>query len=127
MSFTTRHTEPFLTDTLQEEEDEQKKVEDQKAKADALFQELQVGAMEYGKHALMIGGVIAGVYVVMDALLPDEQDEAALLETAPTVRENPENGLSVGKALQGLAWTIAAGWARQQLTHYIEAQRKTDA
>ena len=133
MSLLTRHTKPFSSDTPREKEQMKETVESYRQQMDAQWQELKGDATHYGKQALVIGGVVAGVYLLMDALLPAEDGtEEQPLTPAPVKPDVPrpkstDDGLSVGTALRGLAWTFAVGWARKQLTHFVEAEKKTDA
>jgi hypothetical protein len=133
MSLLTRHTKPFSSDTPREKEQMQETVEGYRQQMDAQWQELKGDATHYGKQALIIGGVVAGVYLLMDALLPaedsTEEEPQASAPVPPEVSrpKSTDEGLSVGKALRGLAWTFAVGWARKQLTHFVEAEKKTDA
>lgn len=128
MSLLTRHAKPFSSDTVRQKELVKEKAQVYRQKVDAQWQELQTDARHYGKQALVIGGVFAGVYVVMNALLPSDEEEQ-IDEVKDQVRfVAPERkSSSVGKALGGLAISFAIGWARQKLSHYVEAEKKTDA
>lgn len=122
MSLLTRHAKPFSSDTVQQKELVKEKAQAYRQKVDAQWQELQTDAQHYGKQALVIGGVFAGVYVVMNALLPSH-DEEQIDEGKEHIRivAPEQKSSSVGKALGGLAMSFAIGWARRKLSHYIEA------
>lgn len=127
MSLFTRHAKPFSSDTLRQKEVLQESVDNYRQKMDAQWQELQTNARHYGKQALVIGGVLAGVYLIMNALLStDTEEEQAEEEEVPEPvkivspeQESSSGKLAVGKALKGLAWSLAIGWARQKLFHFI--------
>lgn len=134
MSFSPKHSKPFSSDTLREKEELREAVEGYRQRLDAQWQELQTNAATYGKQALIIGGVIAGVYLLVETILPaaddeeEEVEEVVEVETPVKIKKaSSESDFKIGKALQSLAWTIAAGWARQQISNYIAAQTQSDA
>ncbi len=132
VSLLTRYAKPFSSDTIRNKELLKVNVAGYRQKMEAQWQELQTDARHYGKQALVIGGVFAGVYVLMNALLPDPDEgesgkEKDQEKTVMSKRETSSGGLAMGKVLRGLAVSFAVGWARQKLSHYTEAEKKTDA
>jgi hypothetical protein len=134
MSFSPKHSKPFSSDTLRKKEELRETVDGYRQKLDAQWQELQTNTTLYGKQALVIGGIIAGVYLLLETILPKADDEEEFEEkeivakTPPKIQKiKSESDFKIGKALQGLAWTLVSGWARQQFSNYIAAQTKSDA
>lgn len=118
-------SKPFSSDT---DEDMQMLMHDATVYRDKLegqWDELKTDAKEYGKHALVIGGVVTATFLVLNALLPDteeEQEVVKLVDREPVEREvivKSNNANTVISAVQSLAWTLAIGWARQKLKNYI--------
>ncbi|MNL47412.1 hypothetical protein D3C87_1702020 [compost metagenome] len=66
----------------------------------------------------------------MNALLPKgKKKKEILVEPVEPVEKKVTKIKSqsvVGQAVQSLAWTLAVGWARQKLKHFIEDERKTE-
>jgi hypothetical protein len=83
------------------------------------WDEVKDDTLHYGKNALVIGGVVAGVYLVMDALLPASGTSE---EVSRDTKNHDSNSNSAVNALKGLAWTLALSWARKRLTTYLEAE-----
>lgn len=135
MSFSPKHSKPFSSDTLREKEELREAVEGYRQRLDTQWHELQTNASLYGKQALVIGGVIAGVYLLLETILPkaddeEEYEEADVVPAEPPVKiqkVKSESDFKISKALQGLAWTLATGWARQQISNYIAAQTQSNA
>lgn len=132
MSLLTRHTKPFSSDTPRQKELLKEQVEGYRQQLNAQWQELQTNATHYGKHALIVGGVVAGVYVVLNTLLPEEEEETIDQQPRPIglvalAQESSSIGPTIGKALRGIAWSLAIGWARQKVSHYLEAEKKSNA
>jgi hypothetical protein len=118
-------SKPFSSDT---EEDMQVLIHDASVYRDKLegqWDDLKTDAKEYGKHALIIGGVVTTTFLVLNALLPDPKKKVKaveLLEREPAetkIKFANQGQNTVVSAVQSLAWTLAVGWARQKLKNYI--------
>lgn len=134
-------TKPFSSDTDKDKQDLLLDADIYRDKLENQWSELKTDATEYGKKALVIGGVVATTFVVMNAFLPkskkDKEKEAAknrneeaqenqlhLISEKRLKKEKRQS--QVGQAVQSLAWTLAVAWARQKLKHIIEDERKTE-
>jgi hypothetical protein len=125
-------SKPFSSDT---EEDMQVLMHDASVYRDKLegqWDDLKTDAKEYGKHALIIGGVVTTTYLVLNALLPNpKKNEKAVKFVASEpmeekVKFKSQSQNTVVSAVQSLAWTLAVGWARQKLKNYIADDRNSN-
>lgn len=123
-------TKPFSSDTDKDKEGLLQDADLYRDKLEVQWSGLKKEATEYGKQALVIGGVLATTFVVMNALLPKDKKKKKeiLIEPAEPVGKVKvvKKQSAVGQAVQSLAWTLAVGWARQKLKHLIEDERKTE-
>ena len=125
-------SKPFSSDT---EEDMQVLIHDASVYRDKLegqWDDLKTDAKQYGKHALIIGGVVTTTFLVLNALLPDTKKKGSpvkLVESEPVrkkVKVKSQSQNTVVGAVQSLAWTLAVGWARQKLKNYIADDRNSN-
>lgn len=128
--YTPEISQPFSTDTQSEREELKTLVETYRNRLETQWEDLKDNATHYGKQALIIGGTLLAAYVLLEALLPDEDKE----EPAPPPQGNSEpvavkkeSGFSIGGALQSLAWTLALNWAQQKLSLYMQEELETNA
>ncbi|MCF2489992.1 hypothetical protein [Dyadobacter sp. CY347] len=129
-------TKPFSSDTDKDKQDLLLDADLYKDKLELQWSGLKTDATEYGKKALIIGGVVATTYVVMNAILPKNkkdiraaEEEAEAFERAQAFKAGEakqKSKFAVGAAVQSLAWTLAVGWARQKLKHLIADDRKIE-
>lgn len=124
-------TKPFSSDTDLDKRDLQLDAELYKDKLELQWSDLKSDASTYGKQALIIGGVIATTYVVMNAVLPDYKKDKKVVDEEPVIRVEKKSSkkkaqFALGQAVQSLAWTLAVGWARQKLKHLIADDQKTE-
>ena len=63
-------TKPFSSDTDRDKQELQLDAEVYREKLETQWHGLKTDATAYGKQALVIGGVVATTFVVMNALLP---------------------------------------------------------
>ena len=128
-------SKPFSSDTDLEKESLMYEANLYRDKLEDQWGDLKTDARQYGKQALIIGGVVTTTFLVVNALLPDnkkkskelkikdaERQQLAIKEVK--VKKSKEN--TVRSAVQSLAWTLAIGWARQKLEKYIADDRKTE-
>jgi hypothetical protein len=125
-------SKPFSSDT---DEDMQVLMHDASVYRDQLegqWDDLKTDAKEYGKQALIIGGVVTTTFLVLNALLPDtgkDKKNSVIAHAEPEVKKvkaKLQNKNTVVGAVQSLAWTLAIGWARKKLQNYIADDRKTN-
>ncbi|MCE6988530.1 hypothetical protein [Dyadobacter sp. CY323] len=129
-------TKPFSSDTDKEKQELLQDADLYKERLEGQWTNLKSDATEYGKKALVIGGVVVTTFVVMNAILPktkkdkEREKEKQRLDELVLVKKsritNKKTQATVMQAVQGLAWTFAIGWARQKLKHLIEDERKTE-
>ncbi|MFN8344734.1 MAG: hypothetical protein U0X91_07010 [Spirosomataceae bacterium] len=90
------------------------------------IEDLKADAGHLGKQALIIGGTIAAVYVLLELLLPDEEPEESVVlkKKTPIVIEHHEEEPSwLVKAATSYAATWALGMARQKLIDFLATQK----
>jgi hypothetical protein len=94
------------------------------------IEDLKVDAVEIGKQALVIGGVIAVVYLLVDALLPEDEPEIKSKNTSNVsggIERHTEKTSWVVKAVTSYATTWLLGLARQKLMDFLATQQNTNA
>lgn len=124
-------SKPFSSDTDQEKQGLMQEADLYRDKLELQWDDLKKDASQYGKQALIIGGVVTTTYLVMRAVLPKPKEK---LEIKPKEKQNFKESIAVKKksnfavmdAVQSLAWTLAVGWARQKLKNYIADDQKPD-
>jgi hypothetical protein len=124
-------SKPFSSDTDLDKKGLQHDAALYRDQLDLQWSDLKNDATNYGKQALIIGGVIATTYVVMNAVLPDNKKGKKKIEEEPEIRVEKRSSkkkaqFALGQAVQSLAWTLAVGWARQKLKHLIADDQKTE-
>ncbi|WAC11547.1 hypothetical protein [Dyadobacter pollutisoli] len=121
-------TKPFSSDTDQDKKELLQDADLYRDKLESQWSDLKKDATEYGKQALVIGGVVATTFLVMNAVLPKnkKKSEEPIIPTQKGKISKKKTQFAVGQAVQSLAWTLAVGWARQKLKHFIADERKTE-
>jgi hypothetical protein len=125
-------TKPFSSDTDKEKKDLLLDADLYRDKLELQWSGLKSDASTYGKQALIIGGVVATTFVVLNAFLPKSKKEkrveaeAEAREAYKAIESKHDKKFAVGAAVQSLAWTLAVGWARQKLKHIIADDRKIE-
>lgn len=122
-NFNPKIIQPFSSDTREDLIELSERAEHYKQKLDTQWDVLKKEAGNYGSKALIIGGVTAGVYLVMNALLPREDDEEAFEAAAPQPRN--QSGPALGSAIKSLIWAAALGLAKQKISDYIASKSET--
>ncbi|TLV00448.1 hypothetical protein [Dyadobacter luticola] len=128
---------PFSSDTDKDKLDLQLDADVYREKLEHQWSDLKTEATSYGKQALVIGGVVATSYLVMNAFLPKTKkdkeaekkkqapkEEFVLIEKSKLKKDKARS--TAGQAVQSLAWTLAVGWARQKLKHLMQDEQKTE-
>ena len=132
-------TKPFSSDTVRDKVDLALDAEIYRDKLENQWSSLKVEATEYGKQALVIGGVVTATFLVMNAILPKskkdkererekalQQQQAQLVVVDKKKVEKAKTQSHVLQAVQSLAWTLAVGWARQKIKHLVDDERKSE-
>jgi hypothetical protein len=124
--------EPF-GDTAARKQNLQQTTESLKDQLNEKLADLKIDGARLGKQALVIGGSIAAVYVLLQMLLPDEEPDYRPQQfnngsQQPMIVERHNNKSSwVGKAVQSFVITTVLGIARQKLMEFLESQNQTNA
>lgn len=120
-------SQPFSSDSVEEKQELMEEAEQYKEKLEKQWKGIKSEAGQYGKQALIIGGVVTTSYLLMRAVLPKNKKEKSLKEdekvkiVAPKKSSYPVKG-----AIQSLVWTLAVGWAQQKLKKYIADDGEPD-
>lgn len=121
---------PFSSDTNEEMQLLMHDANVYREKLEGQWDGLKMEAQEFGKNALIIGGVVTTTFLVLNVLLPDTGEGeriTKLTETGPEIKKKKHKSQhTVLSAVQSLAWTLAMGWARNKLKSYIADDRKTN-
>jgi hypothetical protein len=128
---TVKLSKPFSSDTTEEKEDLLREAGIYRDKLENQWKGLKTDASEYGKRALIIGGVVTTAFLVMKAFLPKEKKTKVIYEETekPVLKQKvykKKSSFAVGSAVQSLAWTLAVGWARKKLQNYIADDQEPD-
>ncbi len=120
-------TSPFSSRTVEEKQVLSERLEQYKEQLNSQWLEVKEDAIDYGKKAAVISGIILGVYGLMELVLP-AADEDRKSDTA--VRRKPEvsrqAGFSVGNAFQSILWAAAMAWAKKKVTDFVVAEKPSD-
>lgn len=119
---------PFSSRTEEEKEILNQRLNLYKDKLDDQWSDMKSDFVEHGKRAAIIGGVVLGVFGIMNALLPDPDDEPA---EQTEVRQAPDAtrarlGVPLAGAIQSLLWTVAMSWAKQKVADFVVATKPAD-
>lgn len=91
--------------------------------------DLKADASQVGKQALVIGGTLAVVYLLLELFLPDDDPENSLKgdSAAPIMLQAPNESSSwLTKAVTSYAVTWALGLAREKLMEFLATQQHTN-
>lgn len=122
---------PFSSNTEEEKEALNQRLNLYKDKLDDQWTELRSDFAEHGKRAAIIGGVVLGVYGLMNLILPkaDDEEESEQLQAAARpsrpVKEK-QAGLSLSGAVQSLLWTVAMSWAKEKVKDFVVADKSAN-
>ncbi len=123
----TSFEQPFGDTSLRK--NELKQVSDgYKQVLDDKIADLKIDASRIGKQALVIGGSIATVYLLLELLLPDDESEIKNVPSNGTVvieRKSEHSWLA--KGLQSMAMTALLALAKQKLEDFLENQTEINA
>ena len=119
---------PFSSNTEEEKEVLSQRLNLYKDKLDDQWSEIKKDVAVHGTRAAIIGGVILGVYGLVNALLPEaDEDEHELAQQAsPQPTRQAKAGLPISGAIQSLLWTVAMSWAKQKVKDFVVADKSVD-
>ena len=115
-------TEPFAN-TAARKESLANATESLKASLDSKLASLKTDGLDVAKTALIIGGSVLAVYLLLEAVLPDEdenEEESAIKKSkSRTIVLKQAESSFITKAVTGYAVTFLLGLAKQKLTDYL--------
>ncbi len=111
---------------LQQTSDNYKQVLEEK------ISDLKTDASRVGKQALVIGGSIAAVYLLLEMVLPaDDEHEIKTINSpsgvTPIVVERQKESSWLSKSLQTMATTALLTLAKQKLGDFLAVQTESNA
>ena len=124
-------SKPFSSDTLEEKEDLLKEAGLYRDKLESQWEGLKSDASQYGKHALIIAGVVSVSFLITNAFLLKKKGSKVVTDEPekPVIKQKvykKRSSFAIGDAVQSLAWTLAVGWARKKLQNFIADDQKPD-
>jgi|GEM_PF-1006868 len=124
-------SKPFSSDTLEEKEDLLKEAGLYRDKLESQWEGLKSDASQYGKHALIITGVVSVSFLITNAFLLKKKGSKVVTDEPekPVIKQKvykKRSSFAIGDAVQSLAWTLAVGWARKKLQNFIADDQKPD-
>jgi hypothetical protein len=122
--------EPFGNTTNRKTELQQSS-DDYKQMLEEKISDLKTDASRIGKQALVIGGSIAAAYLLLEMILPADDDEIEtknnLSSVTPIVVERPKESSWLSKSLQTMATTALLALAKQKLSDFLAVQTEPNA
>ncbi len=113
-------TEPFA-DTNARKESLASTADALKESLDSKLESLRTDATHAGKTALIIGGSVLAVYLLLEAILPDEDadDETPKGKKKRPIMVEKQESSVITKAVAGYAVSFLLGLAKQKLSDYL--------
>ncbi|MEZ4900783.1 MAG: hypothetical protein R2822_03035 [Spirosomataceae bacterium] len=97
---------------------------------EAKIEDLEIDTKRIGKQALIIGGSITAVYLLLELLLPDDETESKTVipptNTPIIIERHPEKSSWVSKTVTSFAMTWALEVARQKLMEFLATQQQAN-
>ncbi len=118
---------PFTSRTEEEKDVLNERLNLYKDKLDDQLSGIKSDLSEYGKRAAIIGGVILGVYGLLNLILPEADDEEPLRsaeEIAPAKKAGI--GVPLAGAIQSILWTVAMSWAKEKVKDFVVADKSAN-
>ena len=94
---------------------------------EAKIEDLEIDTKRIGKQALVIGGTITAVYLLLELLLPDDESEGRAVNSQankPIVIEQRSSWLTKTVTSLALSWALEV--ARQKLTEFLATHQQTE-
>lgn len=122
---------PFSSKTEEEKEILNQRLNLYKDKLDDQWTDIKSDLAGHGKRAAVIGGVVLGVYGLLNLILPEADEDIAEAEErkehpAPSKSRTAQSGLSLSGALQSLLWTVAMSWAKEKVKDFVTADKSAN-
>ncbi len=117
---------PFTSRTEEEKDVLNERLNLYKDKLDDQWSGIKSDLSEYGKRAAVIGGVILGVYGLLNLILPEADDEPqhSAEEIAPAKKAGI--GVPLAGAIQSILWTVAMSWAKERVKDFVVADKSAN-
>lgn len=123
---------PFSSPTEEEKEALKERLNLYKDRLDDQWTDIKSDFAGHAKRAAVIGGVILGVYGLLDLVLPKPQEEEEtefpeIKAGRPKVKSSgPGMGVHLAGAMQSLLWTVAMSWAKEKVKDFVVAGKPAD-
>ena len=120
---------PFSSRTEEEKEELNQRLNLYKDKLDDQWSDMKSSLAGYGKRAAIIGGVVLGVYGLMNLVLPeadDEEEDEIAAVSRPERSRVKEAGMSIAGAVQSILWTVAMSWAKDKVRDFVFADKSAE-
>ncbi len=117
---------PFASSTEEEKEVLSERLNLYKDKLDDQWSGIKNDLSEYGKRAAIIGGVVLGVYGLLNLVLPDADDEElhSAVDVSPVRKAGI--GIPLAGAIQSILWTVAMSWAKEKVKDFVVADKSAN-
>ena len=115
---------PFTSSTEEEKDVLSERLNLYKDKLDDQWSGIKHDLSEYGKRAAIIGGVVLGVYGLLNLILPeaDDDEELHVVEDRRPVKK-AGIGVPLAGAIQSILWTVAMNWAKEKVRDFVVADK----
>ena len=114
---------PFTSSTEEEQEVLNERLNLYKDKLDDQWSGIKHDLSEYGKRAAVIGGVVLGVYGLLNLILPEADDEESHRTTDVAPVRKAGLGVPLAGAVQSILWTMAMSWAKEKVRDFVVADK----
>lgn len=125
---------PFSSNTEEEKEVLSQRLSLYKDKLEDQWTDMKSDVATHARHAAVIGGVVLGVYALLNLVLPaaDDEGEEDIYEeeiakpaSKPAAAANA--GFPMASAIKSLLWTVAMSWAREKVKDFVVADKSADS
>ncbi len=118
---------PFTSSTEEEKEVLNERLNLYKDKLDDQWSGIKSDLSEYGKRAAIIGGVVLGVYGLLNLILPAADDDEEQYEAAVAAPAKKAGlGVPLAGAIQSILWTVAMSWAKEKVRDFVVADKSAN-
>lgn len=114
---------PFTSSTEEEKEVLSERLNLYKDKLDDQWSGIKHDLSAYGKRAAIIGGVVLGVYGLLNLVLPDADDEEPRNTAEAVPVRKAGLGVPLAGAIQSILWTVAMSWAKEKVRDFVVADK----
>ncbi len=119
---------PFTSSTEEEKDVLSERLNLYKDRLDDQWSGIKSDLSEYGKRAAVIGGVVLGVYGLLNLILPDADDEEEPRRSPADAGPVKKAGIGIplAGAIQSILWTVAMNWAKEKVKDFVVADKSAN-